>query len=542
MRKHLLPLTGLTASSPVFDQLNAENAWLVSQQARGELISRIQRHSDTCSSFTVATRLGWHDGTFVLPECIFGPEKDSLRVCLDRSRPEQFSRYRVGGSFEGWQEIAKLAVGNSRLVLLIAAAFSGPVAALLGLEQIGLMLVGSAEAGKTTALIAAGSVWGCHADSNMARQGFGQPFNATDNDLEDELLAANHTLLVVDETRAAGVGESEIGKMLIRVIMRWETGFEKGRKNAGKGRQAASVPFILSSNLSLGRLGALAKNTVDDAHHGRLISIPLPDGGYGVFENLHGERGVVAISGRLRKLATTNFGHAAYKFLEALTEANARDSEGLRTWFAKRRSYYLRGARYPGRAPGRHMKRIDEKMATVYAAACFAIKHGILPWDPKTVDESLRACVRGHVALVATEASAIDMSTRSQHVAKPPIESERLIEQLRQYVKQNEASFINRDAPGAADLISQDGSDCPVIKHRHARNGLEYLFTDRQLLSIYGKKSHTDALKSALDAVVLIATESGADGIPRYSVKRSIPGNGRMQYIAIRAAAFECDQ
>ena len=78
---------------------------------------------------------------------------------------------------------------------------------------------------------------------------------------------------------------------------------------------------------------------------------------------------------------------------------------------------------------------------------------------------------------------------------------------MRQYVKQNEASFINRDAPGAADLISQDGSDCPVIKHRHARNGLEYLFTDRQLLSIYGKKSHTDALKSALDAVVLIATE-----------------------------------
>jgi uncharacterized protein (DUF927 family) len=143
----------------------------------------------------------------------------------DGTRPERFSRYSVGGSLRGWQEIARLADGNSRLVLLLATAFSGPVAVLLGLEQMGVMLVGPPERGKTTALMAAGSVWGCHRNANMAEKlGFCSSFNATDNDLEDELLAANHTMLLVDETRAAGVAEPELGKLLVNLIMRWDSG------------------------------------------------------------------------------------------------------------------------------------------------------------------------------------------------------------------------------------------------------------------------------------------------------------------------------
>ena len=41
---------------------------------------------------------------------------------------------------------------------------------MLELEQPAIMLVGPAEAGKSTALVAAGSVWGRHADPNMANK------------------------------------------------------------------------------------------------------------------------------------------------------------------------------------------------------------------------------------------------------------------------------------------------------------------------------------------------------------------------------------
>ncbi len=84
--------------------------------------------------------------------------------------PASGRRYRIGGTLDGWQEIARLAVGNSRLELELCLALVGPVAAMLELEQPAIMLVGPAEAGKSTALVAAGSVWGRHADPNMANK------------------------------------------------------------------------------------------------------------------------------------------------------------------------------------------------------------------------------------------------------------------------------------------------------------------------------------------------------------------------------------
>ncbi len=79
-----------------------------------------------------------------------------------KSPPVEFAvswrLYRTGGDRNGWQEIARLSAGNSHLELLLCFALVGPVAAMLVLEQPAIMLVGPAEAGKSTALAAAGSV------------------------------------------------------------------------------------------------------------------------------------------------------------------------------------------------------------------------------------------------------------------------------------------------------------------------------------------------------------------------------------------------
>jgi putative DNA primase/helicase len=111
----------------------------------------------------------------------------------DGGRRERFDRYRVGGTLEGFKEIAGLAVGNSLIGIGLCVTFSGPVAALLGVEQPGVMLVGPPASYKTTLLVSVASPWGRHVDPNMANKlGFCIPFNATDNDLEDEAIAANH--------------------------------------------------------------------------------------------------------------------------------------------------------------------------------------------------------------------------------------------------------------------------------------------------------------------------------------------------------------
>ena len=46
--------------------------------------------------------------------------------------------------------------------------------------------------------------------------------------------ALAHTLLAADETRAAaGGGERKVAEFLVKSVMRWELGFEKGRRHAG---------------------------------------------------------------------------------------------------------------------------------------------------------------------------------------------------------------------------------------------------------------------------------------------------------------------
>ena len=237
-RTHLLALAGLTVASEEFDRLNVDGARLISPQARRELIDRIQATPEEGSAFPRG-----HPPRLAPPRLRPAGRGDQCRRQESVGAPRRRRPARAlrplphRRHLDGWQEIARLAVGNSLMELGLCLAFAGPVAALLGVEQPGIMLVGAPGSWKSTLLAAVASVWGRHADPNMANKlGFCVPFNATVNDLEDEALAANHTLLAVDETRAADGGgdERKIAKFLVGAVMRWELGFEKGRKTADR--------------------------------------------------------------------------------------------------------------------------------------------------------------------------------------------------------------------------------------------------------------------------------------------------------------------
>ena len=96
---------------------------------------------------------------------------------------------RAKGDLRKWQKIARLAIGNSRLMLALALAFVGPVGPILEVEQVGIQLFGPQGCGETATLIAAGSVWGKNVDPELAASvGFGSLWNSTTNDSEQELL------------------------------------------------------------------------------------------------------------------------------------------------------------------------------------------------------------------------------------------------------------------------------------------------------------------------------------------------------------------
>jgi putative DNA primase/helicase len=117
---------------------------------------------------------------------------------------------------------------------------------------------------------------------------------------------------------------------------------------------------------------------------------------------LHGHNSVAELCVTIKNLAARHFGRAARRFLARLVRWRAKDKAGLVAWVEARRASYLKRARRI-EAPGRHVERIHQKMATLYAAGCLAIRFGVVPLKRKELREALLACTRDHVAQVARD-------------------------------------------------------------------------------------------------------------------------------------------
>lgn len=108
-----------------------------------------------------ATRLGWHGNHFVLPDRVVGGSD----IVVFQTTSEIRAAVRSKGSLEEWRErVAKLAEGNTRVVLAISAAFAGVLLGPLHMEGAGIHFRGPSSTGKTTTLVVAGSVWGGPSD------------------------------------------------------------------------------------------------------------------------------------------------------------------------------------------------------------------------------------------------------------------------------------------------------------------------------------------------------------------------------------------
>ena len=90
--------------------------------------------------------------------------------------------------------VARYAIGNSRLIVALSAAFAGPLIGPCSAEGGGLHFRGASSTGKSTALLVAGSVWG-----GGEVTGFVRSWRATANGLEGVALGHSDTLLCLDE-------------------------------------------------------------------------------------------------------------------------------------------------------------------------------------------------------------------------------------------------------------------------------------------------------------------------------------------------------
>ncbi len=513
-----------------FARLQKIGANLLDSGAQKELIARIEAARRAPESFSVATTLGWRGLAFVFPDGVVPKGWSDVEIYLDDDHADIYRRFRSRGTRAGTMQLFALFVGNSRLMFGAALACVGPLAPVIIPEHVAAQFLGEYGEAKSSGAAAISSIYGGDPDPNH-RLGSGTSWKNTDFALEKYAAAYNNMLLFLDEADSAeGDDPKATANALLKAIKDISGGKGKGRGNDPEVR-TSYTPLLSASNVSVPQMLKLTRRRVDDfSYIDRLFDIPPPAGGYGFFENLHGFSNLTAFRDRLIELACLHYGLAGRAYVWNIAHA-LRDNRDEFVAFVKGRREQYQQAVAHLQAPGRRLLRVHGKFATIYAAGCAAIRFKILPFTEADLLEAVMTCERDHIAFIAKElggAYALDANPSGAATPRTPYEA------LKAYLNGPLAkTFINLRTPGASVPPGHVHASAPGYRGLYRGNKeiwLPYACFER----IAGGPAKCQALKTELHAKRLIASE-GQGKRQYFSVKRDIPGLGRVRVIALRA-------
>ena len=496
----------------VYAQLTAQGARLLTAVARNELCKNLQAYKPSAPLFNVAEEIGLFGNCFILPDGAIPTLPNGVEAYLCDISPDILPKHKTAGTLEGWQELAKYAIGNTRMMLAFALNFVGPVSAIWSREHVGFQLTGDRGSGKSAIAVVSTSTWGWDPDPNHGEKyGFGISWNITFNKLEPTCLSYNHTILFLDETGVAGQKDPR-NKFadVLTAILRLDSQKVKGRFTDEGPAKVWNVPVLSTSNVSVVQMVKVAKPDEDPGvYSDRLFDIPVPGVGFGMFEDLHGfpDNGDLSIYLK-KKLAANNHGIAGREFVRRILEKRAEDPQGLKDFLHDRENGYKRTVR-KRISTSKEVVRIHNKFATVYAAGCLAIEVGILPFVRNDFLRAIITCEKDHISFVEKEIAGTGQEQRTG------------IEILRAYIEKNQCTFIDLQKDKLPR--NHDHASCPgYINYNEQSGRLEYLFSEKKLQEIVENPWATKGLKKELHNKRLIATVRACEGEKRYSTKRTI--------------------
>ena len=319
--------------------------------------------------------IGWHSGFFVLPDRTISPENATEEVLFHSEIPTEH-KYRPKGTLDSWREhVSRWCAGNSRLVFAVSCAFAPPLLDLVKSDGGGFHLRGLSSTGKTTALLAAGSVWG-----GSPQLGFLETWRATANGIEARAALHNHALLCLDEI--GEVSEKEVGEIVYALA----NGSGRGRMTRALTSRASTqskLIFLSTGERTLQEVMQMAGRQAKGGQEARLIEIPADAGrNMGLFERIHHFSAPAIMADELARAAKTNYGTAIGPFIEHLVkqrEAVAEEVHRQREQFTKHH--------VPREGSG-EVYRAASLFGLVAAAGELATAIGLTGWNEQ---ESLKA-------------------------------------------------------------------------------------------------------------------------------------------------------
>jgi putative DNA primase/helicase len=458
---------------------------------------RIERRARAVS------RVGWQDGAFALPDRTIASGGGDLVVYQGAAVIDH--DYRAIGTLEGWQaEVARYGQGNTRLALALSSAFVGPLLVAAGAEGGGIHLRGPSSIGKSTALLAAGSVWGPPA--------FVRQWRATSNGLEGIAELANETFLVLDEL--AQLDPREAGQVAYLLAN------GAGKSRASQSGEARAAKRWRTFFLSSGEI-SLAEHARSDGRGRRLqagqevriLDIEANAGkGFGLFDTLNGHESGDALARAIKRGVEAHHGVAGPEFVERLLST----MDGLSTKIRVALDHFMQKT-LPAGADGQ-VFRACQRFAMIAAAGEIATAHGILPWNGGEAVASAQSVFLGW------------MEARGGIEAA---EDRRAVEQVRDFLSANGSGrFQNIKVPDASLIRDRAGV------WREEREG------DRQYLIT--PAAWRDEVCAGLDpkAVAAILRKKGylvPDSSGKNSVSVVVPGMGRARFYIINQSIFGGD-
>jgi len=334
-------------------------------QGRGKLLDFLATTTVDARAFAVS-QVGWIGRVFVLPDRTIG-DRPEHRVIYQGADAIDHP-YRRVGNLEAWKRnVARYGIGNSRIAVAFATAFVGPLLALLGEEGGGINLRGPSSIGKSTALFAAGSVWG---GPSFVRQ-----WRATSNGLEGACLQHSETFLPLDELAQLDPREAAAVAYMLA------NGLGKARATrTGSLRSPAKwrVFFLSSGEISLADLaGRDARGTQRSAagQEIRILDCEADAGaGLGLFETLHDVASGEALARLIKEGAAKDYGLAGPAFVEGIIA----NFDGL-AHATKNDIDQFVSENVPAGANGQ-VARAARRFGLIAAAGELAVRLDVLPW------------------------------------------------------------------------------------------------------------------------------------------------------------------
>jgi putative DNA primase/helicase len=383
-------------------------------------------------------------------------------------------------------------------MLAVCASLAAPLLYVTGQESGGFNWTGQSSTGKTTALVAAGSVWGKGSSSG----GYVQNWRATSNGLEG--LAALHSdaALCLDE-----IGQAP-GRTIMEAAYMLANGMGKARAfQDGSAREARSWRCMVLSTGEKGLAEKIAEEggRVQSGQTVRLIDVPADAGaGLGIFEDLHGHESARAFADAIKYAVATDYGHTARAFIGKILEHHDTAIAELHRFLSGGLPLLC-----PDDASGQ-VQRVARRFLLCVAAGEMATEWGLLPWAKGETLQAVKVCFDAWLALRGGAGAAEDTA---------------IVEQVTLFIEQHGTSrFQDIDNP-AATCINRVGF------RRNVGDGTEFLVLPESFKAELCKGHNAKRAAAVLLEQGLLLPGEGRNLMRRSPV--DLPGYGRKRCYTI---------